>query len=62
MASTEATVADTPLQRAQDAIQRAKALPVWGGVPHSLHVELDVIFKAVAEMSAASEYLPLKQA
>jgi hypothetical protein len=34
-----------PAADAIAAMKRAKLLPVWDSVPHSLHVELDVIFK-----------------
>lgn len=39
--------AEGQLRLASEAIARAKKLPVWDGLPHALHVELDALFKAV---------------
>jgi hypothetical protein len=40
------------LTKALEAVERAKKLPVWDSVPHSLHVEIDAIFKALSAIPA----------
>lgn len=44
-----------PVGNAVAAMKRAKALPVWGSIPHALHVELDTIFAALAAPSVRAE-------
>lgn len=40
------------------AMNRAKLLPIWDNdVPHKLHVELDVIFKALAALASPADAL-----
>lgn len=54
----EATKPAQDLGAAILAMNRAKLLPIWDNdVPHKLHVELDVIFKALAALASPADAL-----
>lgn len=57
-AQPEATKPSQDLSAALLAMNRAKLLPIWDNdVPHKLHVELDVIFKALAALASPANAL-----
>lgn len=66
--ATPAQPVQPSLREAIEAMDRAKKLPIWDNdVPHKLHVELDIIFKALcaqpspSSVGAAIRALPLPE-